>query len=81
MWIITINGWWANKLKQCIMTKAYNDNSQSEKYQNTKIKRTISNVIPTIVVATIIMTKAITLIKTTTKIVMIIITATIIIII
>ena len=64
MWMVSIKR--VNKPNGCIMT-SYNNNDRSKNVKNSKIKPRIYMVILIVVATIIIMTKAITLMKTATK--------------
>ena len=64
MWMVSIKR--VNKPNGCIMT-SYNSNDRSKNVKNSKIKPRIYMVILIVVATIIIMTKAITLMKTATK--------------
>ena len=64
MWMVSIKR--VNKPNGCIMT-SYNNNDRSKNVKNSKIKPRIYMAILIVVATIIIMTKAITLMKTATK--------------
>ena len=64
MWMVSIKR--VNKPNGCIMT-SYNNNDRSKNVKNNKIKPRIYMIILIVVATIIIMTKAITLMKTATK--------------